>query len=51
MKKISNDPLSCDLCLFGDLCPDRQLNEHGTCASYVSNRGEAPDSDAEILII
>lgn len=51
MKKENNNPLACDLCLFGDICPDRQLNAHGTCASYVSNRGDAPDSDAEILII
>lgn len=51
MKKESNNPLTCDLCLFGDLCPDRQLNEHGTCCSYVSNHGDAPDSIADDIII
>lgn len=51
MIKHNNNPLTCDLCLFGDICPDRHLNEQGTCASYVTNRIDAQDSAAEILII
>lgn len=51
MKKEPNNPLTCDLCLFGDLCPDRQLNEYGTCPSYVPYHGDAQDSAAQILMI